>query len=68
MKTILAVYEDGVFKPLDPVELPKHSRVRVEPEGAGNILGEETEMYRLLGLRYNSGDSTGAERHNELMP
>lgn len=26
-KTIEAVYEDGVFKPLDQVPLPEHSRI-----------------------------------------
>lgn len=31
MKTVLAVYEDGVFKPTDPVDLPERCRVRFEP-------------------------------------
>ena len=32
MKTIHAVYEDGVFKPTEPVDLPEHCPVKVEPE------------------------------------
>jgi predicted DNA-binding antitoxin AbrB/MazE fold protein len=31
MKTIRAVYENGVFKPIEPVELPEHCPVNVEP-------------------------------------
>lgn len=30
MKTITAIYEDGVFRPTEPVDLPEHCRVRVE--------------------------------------
>lgn len=29
-QTIEAIYEDGVFKPLQKVNLPEHSRLRVE--------------------------------------
>lgn len=31
-QTIEAVYEDGIFKPLKPVDLPEGTRVRVEAE------------------------------------
>jgi len=31
MKTIRAIYEGGVFRPLDPVDLPEGTRVRFEP-------------------------------------
>lgn len=30
-QTIEAIYEDGIFKPLKPVDLPEGTRVRVEP-------------------------------------
>ncbi len=33
MKTIRAIYENGVFRPLDPVELPEGARVEVSPVG-----------------------------------
>ena len=29
-KTINAIYEDGVFKPLEPVSLTEHERVRLD--------------------------------------
>lgn len=31
-QTIEAVYEDGIFKPLKPVDLPEGTRVRIEAE------------------------------------
>ncbi len=42
-KTIQAVYEDGVLKPLEPLDLPDHLRVRVTistppPEPIARIL------------------------------
>jgi predicted DNA-binding antitoxin AbrB/MazE fold protein len=40
MKTIIAIYEDGVFRPMEPVHLPDQSRVRVE-------VGEHEDELRL---------------------
>ncbi len=31
MKTVQAVYEDGVFRPIGPVTLPEKTRVEFEP-------------------------------------
>jgi predicted DNA-binding antitoxin AbrB/MazE fold protein len=33
MQPIIAIYENGVFRPLDPVELPEGARVEVSPVG-----------------------------------
>jgi predicted DNA-binding antitoxin AbrB/MazE fold protein len=32
MKTVNAVYEHGVFRPLQSVELPEHTEVEFEPK------------------------------------
>ena len=40
MKSILAVYENGVFKPTEPVDLPEHSQVRVEPVAEASKSGK----------------------------
>lgn len=29
MKSVVAVYENGVFRPVSPVDLPEHSSVRL---------------------------------------
>lgn len=36
MKTIQAIFENGVFRPTEPVELPEHCAVEFEPRPAGN--------------------------------
>jgi len=59
MKTIIAIYQDGVFRPIEPVDLPEHSRVRVEVEASSTPDPDELaqqEIYRLMGLRFESGD------------
>jgi predicted DNA-binding antitoxin AbrB/MazE fold protein len=37
MKAIRAVYENGVFRPTEPVDLPEGSEVRIEPIEAGEV-------------------------------
>lgn len=34
MKTVMTVYENGVFRPVEPVDLPEHTTVLVPLEGA----------------------------------
>jgi predicted DNA-binding antitoxin AbrB/MazE fold protein len=71
MKTIHAVYESGVFRPLETVELPERTEVEFEPrpvakqeEHAGHLDG----IYAILGERYQSGEHDVAARHNEHQP
>jgi len=79
MSAIDAVYEDGVFKPVAPVDLPEGTRVRME-RGAGVDYPARSEppadwesrsmdgVYEVLGLRSRSGEHDVAERHNEHQP
>ena len=70
MKTVQAVYENGVFRPSGPVELPEHAKVEFEPRQV-IVRPPEAELdaiYEILGRRYNSGQSDGAARHNEHQP
>ncbi len=69
MKTIYAIYENGVFRPLDPVDLPEHARVRVEAdETVKNPTDGNDEIDEILSRRYRSGHRDTAERHNEHQP
>jgi len=70
-KTIHAIYENGVFRPVEPVELPEHTPVEFEPR----VVAQPSEaaegmakIYAILGERYQSGQSDTAERHNEHQP
>ncbi len=44
-KTIEAIYENGIFKPLSPVDLPEGARVRIEM-GAAPTFGDPEERIR----------------------
>lgn len=72
MATITAIYENGVFRPLSPVDLPEGSTVRIEPVAAPPRTPEEEahleRIYEILSRRHRGGDSQVAARHNEHQP
>ena len=76
MSTIHAIYENGAFRPITPVDLPEGCEVTIEPRaaepGPGRATrpdeGELNEIYEILGRRHRSGHSDTAERHNEHQP
>jgi predicted DNA-binding antitoxin AbrB/MazE fold protein len=70
MRTIHAIYRDGVFRPVGPVDLPDPCEVEFEPrpvavEPRGDALDK---VYAILSERYRSGERDVAERHNEHQP
>ena len=71
MKTIHAIYEEGVFRPLEKVELPERTEVEFEPKvvGAGSVKpGSMDAIYEIMSHRFNTGEHDIAERHNEHQP
>jgi len=70
--TIRAIYENGVFRPTEPVKLLEHSRVQFEPtvipDDDDDDRANQQRIYDLLGQSLPSGESDVAERHNELQP
>jgi predicted DNA-binding antitoxin AbrB/MazE fold protein len=73
--TVHAVYENGVFRPLEPVDLPERTPVELElrvPNEQGPARAPMPEglahVYAILGERYNSGHTDTAARHNEHQP
>lgn len=81
MSIIHAIYENGVFRPTEPVELPDKCRVEFVPK----VVEDETliqakieelrktnpalaDVYEVLSHRHRSGCSNTAERHNEHQP
>ncbi|MBS0207419.1 MAG: antitoxin family protein [Planctomycetes bacterium] len=67
MKAIHAIYENGVFKPTEPVELPEASHVVFEPKivSPQGSSASIDDVYALLSRRFNSGQSDVAARHDE---
>ena len=71
MKTIHAVYEQGVFRPLETVELPERTEVEFEPRLIplpARQNGSLEAIYAVLSERYESGERDVAARHNEHQP
>ncbi len=70
MKTVHAVYENGVFRPLDAVELPERTEVEFEPRPIqpANQNDHLEAIYAILSERYESGENDVAARHNEHQP
>jgi predicted DNA-binding antitoxin AbrB/MazE fold protein len=67
---IHAIYEDGVFRPLQPVNLPNACEVEFEPRvvGAHEPTAGLDDIYAILSERYDSGETDVAARHNEHQP
>jgi len=71
MKTLHAVFESGVFRPLESVELPERTEVECEPRPVASPEdrnGRLDAIYAILGERYQSGENDVAARHNEHQP
>jgi predicted DNA-binding antitoxin AbrB/MazE fold protein len=70
MKTIHAVYESGVFRPLETVELPERTEVEFEPRPVAQPQDHNglEGVYAILSERYESGENDVAARHNEHQP
>ncbi len=74
--TVHAIYENGVFRPLKPVDLPEHTPVEFEPRvlaeapqtPAPSMSEGLAKVYEVLGRRYSSGHTDTAARHNEHQP
>ena len=72
MKVIHAIFENGVFRPTEPVDLPEGSEVTVEPRPPVNEpTGTSTHwkrIHELLSQSVDTGDPGLSERHNEHQP
>ncbi len=68
--TVKAVYENGVFRPTVPVELPEHCHVEFEPKitATPDATPKLDEVYSVLDARFESGETDVAKRHDEHQP
>jgi predicted DNA-binding antitoxin AbrB/MazE fold protein len=70
MKTIHAIYENGVFRPIGAVELAEHAEVEFEPR----LISEEQktrsrqEIYNILSQSFDTSETDLAARHNDHQP
>ena len=70
MKAIHAIYENGVFRPLDPVELPEACQVVFEPTVVGTPPNGASldDVYAVLSRRFKSDERDVTARHDEHQP
>lgn len=69
-QTIQAIYENGVFCPVEPVDLPERCEVEVEVRQVKGDAKKPTldDVYAILSKRFNSGERDVAARHDEHQP
>jgi predicted DNA-binding antitoxin AbrB/MazE fold protein len=67
---IHAIYENGVFRHMQDVNLPERCEVEVEVRQVHDEPSKPSldEIYALLSKRFNSGEHDVAARHNEHQP
>jgi predicted DNA-binding antitoxin AbrB/MazE fold protein len=70
MKTIHAIYENGVFRPTEPVDLPEGAAVVVAASQAvpDTVQVARQRVFATLAHSYVGGEPDAAERHNEHQP
>jgi len=71
MKTVKAVYEGGVFRPIVDVDLPETCEVEFEPRvitPENNSNAAKKKAIAILSRRYRSGEADVAARHDEHQP
>ena len=78
MHVVTAIFEKGIFRPLEPVDLPEGSQVHVEipapnceptpPERTPEEVAHIGRVYELLSQRFDGGEVDVAARHNEHQP
>ena len=72
--TVHAIFEKGVFRPVEPISLPERTSVELEVRMPGeqptaSPMSEGlAKVYAILGERYDSGHSDTTARHNEHQP
>jgi predicted DNA-binding antitoxin AbrB/MazE fold protein len=74
VKTTHAIYEKGVFRPTEPIQLPEGTEVEIPAPSSLNGANLEPDanqldaVYEILSRRRRSGRRDTAERHNEHQP
>lgn len=70
MKEIQAIFENGVFRPIEPVKLPEGSKVELQPRLISEPApeGHRARVHELLSRRINTGERNLAETHDEPPP
>lgn len=68
-KLITAIYEDGIFKPLQDIDLPDRQRVKLEiiPEDETSLIESQKKALLEISGMGNSGLTDVARKHNKYL-
>jgi len=69
--TVHAIYENGVFRPTQHVDLPDKTPVEFDPKvvlSDDEDAAAQRRIYQLLSRSYDTGQTDTAARHNEHQP
>jgi len=67
MAAVRAIFEQGVFRPLEAVDLPDKTAVEFEPRVIAKP-SPSSLVYEILLRTFDAGETDLAERHNEHQP
>ncbi len=67
MKTIRAIYENGVLRPTEALDLPEGAELEFELKRTRRIPNDLAAIYHILSERYASGEKDVAERHHDAV-
>jgi predicted DNA-binding antitoxin AbrB/MazE fold protein len=69
METVHAIFENGVFRPVQPVSLPESCEVEFEPRLVDQIRHQNVQIiHSILQESFETGEFDLAARHNEHQP
>jgi predicted DNA-binding antitoxin AbrB/MazE fold protein len=70
MKSIHAIFENGVFRPTEPVDLPEGTAVVIEACVAPHdeVQAAHLRIFEILSHSYNTEDLHAADSHDEHQP
>lgn len=66
--TVRAIYENGVFRPIEQVNLPERAEVEVVLPANGNGDASLDAIYQVMGEQHESGARDVSSRHDEHQP
>lgn len=76
MRSLHAVFENGVFRPVEKVDLPEHSEVLIDVHPSPQPAASQPDLpsagwdavYEILSRSYPTGEPDLAARHDEHQP
>ena len=67
-KVIDAVYEKGVFKPLEKVDLPEHKRIKIIlSEETGKVAGKKSSLEGIIDIATDCTETDLSVNHDKYL-